>query len=199
MGLEQKTTARHGRKSYDGKLYLDSKTLTFRSKEFKWIGDLGSALQASSKADDLIIQSGKQKLVFDIGKGVSKWVEKINNPPNRVVKLGIKPEHRFWLSSGFGRAFAGELKATGASATRKPENCDIAFWKVTHRKQLDEFQDLADQLEPGVNLWVVWTKGSEAISQGDVMKQARVCGMGPSKTAAFDEDHSSMRFARKKK
>lgn len=198
MGLETTTTATQGRKRYEGKLYLDSKSLTFRSKAFRWEAILGSTVNAESSNGRLIVQSGDDVVRFEVGAAAPKWVDKINHPPTRVTKLGIKPDHRFWVSKGFSKSFVDELKATGASHTRKRETCDIAFWKVTHRIELQEFDEIADSLAPGVNLWIVWTKGSEAINQNEVMKEAKSRGFGPSKTAAFDDQHSSMRYARKR-
>lgn len=198
MGLEATTVARKGRKRFEGKLHLDSKSLTFRSPDLRWAAELGESISAESKNDLLIVKQGDEKVTFEIGEKAPKWVEKILNPPTRVTKLGIKPEHRFWLSKGFPRSFAEELKSTGAKATRQMEKCDIAFWRVTEREALIEFAALASRLPEKVNIWIVWPKGSKAIGQTDVMKKTRSLGFGPSKTAAFDDDHSSMRFAKKK-
>lgn len=198
MGLEIETRARKGRKQFDGKLYLDSKQLTFKGPEFRWQVDLGPTLSAQANKDRLMIESEGEKVSFEIGKSVSRWVDKILNPPSRMKKLGVQEGHKFWLSKGFSRPFATELKEAGAIRKRNIEDCEIAFWMVVHRQQLSELESLASQLSSGVNIWIVWTKGSEAIGQNDVMSAARAQGFGPSKTAAFDEQHSSMRFALKK-
>ena len=60
MGLETKTAAKQGRKKFDGKLYLDSKFLTFKSKELKWSAELGKATKASYKNDTLVVVCGKE-------------------------------------------------------------------------------------------------------------------------------------------
>jgi hypothetical protein len=197
MGLEAKADARKDRKSFRGTLYLDSKQLTFKSAEFRWSAKLGEATHASAQREKLTVVCGSEKLTFALDGNLSSWAEKINNPPTRATKLGIKPEHKFWLSKGFTKPFADELKSVGSSATRKIETCDIAFWKVTHREQLKEFKTLTSQLPEATNLWIVWTKGSEAISKSEVMSTAKKFNFGPSKTAAFDEHHSSMRYRKK--
>ena len=199
MGLETKTIARQGRKKFEGKLYLDSKALTFRSPDLRLDISLGSTVEAAVSKHQLVVVTSDDKFRFDVGESASRWAEKINNPPSRATKLGIKPNQKLWLSPGFDKLFRDELKSNGAKSTRKIENCDLAFWKITHREQLDQFEELTDQIEDGINLWIVWTKGSENINQTEVMTTARSFGFGPSKTAAFDESHSSMRFARKKK
>ena len=198
MGLESKTTARVGRKRYPGKLHLDSKALTFKGPEFTWTAKLGKSISATIAKDLLVVTSDGRKVSFEVGESASKWVNKILNPPDRLTKLGVKPDHKIWLSKGFDNSFISELKQHGTSRTRQVEKCDLAFWKVTDREYLVEFPELADRFPDGTNLWVVWTKGSKQIGQTDVMTVARELGFGPSKTAAFDAEHSSMRFARKK-
>ena len=198
MGLEASTIAGKGRKRFTGKLHLDSKFLTFKGPDFQWAVALTPALSAESKQDLLVIQNGSDRITFEIGANAAKWVEKILNPPNRITKLGIKPEQKFWLSRGFQKSFADELRRHGAKATRQIENCEIAFWLVSRLEQLSEFDDIADRLPEGVNLWVVWKKGSATVGQTAVMERAKSLGFGPSKTAAFDDQHSSMRFAKKR-
>lgn len=198
MGLEAKTIAIVGRKRHEGKLHLDSKSLTFKAGDFQWAAELGTSIVASASRDRLIVEQGGGKVSFEIGPSATKWVEKILNPPSRLTKLGVKPDHQLWVSKGFSKSFSDELRQHGATTTRQVEKCQLAFWKVTNRQQLIEFHDLADRLPEGVNIWIVWTKGSQTIGQTDVMTMAKELGFGPSKTAAFDDDHSSMRFARKK-
>jgi hypothetical protein len=199
MGLEAKTIVRHGRKRFAGKLHLDSKSLTFRGPEFRWSAELGNSVTAETKDDLLIVSNGTEKVSFEVGPQAQAWVKKILDPPNLITKLGIKPKQKLWISKGFPKSFIAETKQHGASVTRQIEDCELAFWCVTKREQLIEFVDIADRLPERVNLWIVWTKGSQSIGQTDVMNQAKSSGFGPSKTAAFDDKHSSMRFARKKR
>ena len=199
MGLEAKTTAIVGRKRFAGELHLDSKSLTFKSSDFKWVAELGKSIAANATKDRLIVEQDGKQTSFEVGPSAQKWVDKILNPPNRITKLGVKPDDKLWVSAGFQKSFKDELKRRGATIKRSIKHCDLAFWKVTHRDQLFEFKDLADELPDGINIWIIWTKGCKSIGQTDVMTRAKALGFGPSKTAAFDEDHSSMRFAQKSK
>lgn len=198
MGLELNTTATIGRKKFEGKLYLDSKFITFKSQAFGWSAELARPIEASAAKDRLMVAQDGTKVAFDVGSKASRWVEKILNPPTRITKLGVKPGQRLWLSAGFDKPFRDELKQSGATLKRKIEQSDLAFWRVRDREQLAEFDDLSQRIPDGINLWIVWDKGSQAIGQTDVMQSAQQRGWGPSKTAAFDETLSSMRFARKK-
>ncbi len=198
MGLETKTFAIVGRNRYPGKLHLDSNSLTFTGRDYRWAADLGKSTTARANEDLLIIQKDGKSVAFEIGPAADRWVQKVLNPPDRLTKLGVKSGQKLWLSKGFSRSFIAELRQHGASIVRQIEKGELAFWKVTNRQELDEFRPLAARLPEGVNLWIVWTKGTPAISQKDVMSLARELGFGPGKTAAFDGEHSSMRFARKK-
>ena len=198
MGLELKTTVKTGGNTYEGMLHLDSKELTFRSKDFRYVGEIAK-LKAKTNGDELVVTSERPQLRFAIGAKVSRWLDKIENPPSRLTKLGVKDGFRCWVSTGFTKAFAQELRDGGSSVCRDISACDLAFWKVTNREQLEEFALIAEQLPSSINLWIVWPKGVSEVGQTDVMNAAKSYGYGPSKTAAFDDAHSSMRFKAAKK
>ncbi len=198
MGLEIRTNAILGKKKFQGQLHLDSKTLSFRGPDLKWEQQLCGQFTVFERAGVLHFQSGREKIAFEVGKTTNTWVEKILNPPDRLKKLGIKPNTSVWLSTGFDKRFRDELKAIGVKVIRKIEKCHVAFWNVASREQLVDFQELVEDLPVGINIWVVWPKGSDAIRQRDVMETTKAHGFGPSKTASFDATHSSMRYAKKK-
>lgn len=197
MGLEAIVVGRHNKRSYEGKLYLDSKSLTFRCKDLKWSVDLGPGVSVKVDDGDLLVRNGRDRMIFEIGTKVERWADKILNPPNRMKKLGIKPDQKCWLSRGFARSFRDELKNHGGKVTRQLATCDLAIWRVGDRDALEELNGIVEGMAVGINIWIVWPRGSQEIGQNDVMRKARSLGMGPSKTAAFDEGHSSMRFAKK--
>jgi hypothetical protein len=114
-----------------------------------------------------------------------------------MQKLGVKPKTICWVSKGFDRAFFAELKTIGATITRSVNKCGLAFLYLEDRGELPEIKRVADLLPPKINLWIVYPKGDSRITQANVMTATQSLGMGPSKTAAFDDKHSSMRFTRK--
>ena len=195
MGLEAKVVARQGQNVVEGRLFLDSRALSFRSKELKWSVDLGPKVQADVARGQLTVREGRKKIIFEIGEKAQRWADKILNPPSRMTKLGVKAEQKCWLSKGFNKEFRDELKQQGASITRQPDACDLAFCFIADRTRLDQLEEVVNQLSVGTNVWVVWPKGVTGISRSEVMEEARSLGMGPSKTASFDDEHSSMRYA----
>lgn len=198
MGLELKTIALNGSEEYAGSLHLDSQSLTFRSKEFKWSIELATRPRVEQSGTKLVVASGAEQVSFEVGGDGERWLNKIRNPPNRMIKLGVKPKMRCWISKGFTRVFLDEIRGAEAKVSKNLERSDLAFLKVMKRDDLPSLVEACKTLPNSVNLWVVWPKGSDTVTQGDVMSLARELGFGPSKTAAFDDAHSSMRFARKR-
>lgn len=198
MGMEAKVRMRRGATEGSGALHLDSTTLEFRSKQIRWSAKLGPDIQATANAAGwLTVTCAGETFEFELGKQAAKWAEKILNPPSRLQKLGVKPGMKCRKSGTFDASFLAELKTVDVAVTRSLERCDLAFLLLPHRESLGRIADVAAKLPAGINLWVVWPKGSEAIGQADVMKAAASLGLGPSKTPAFDERHSSLRFAKK--
>lgn len=199
MGLEIRTTAHQGRQEYEGKLYLDSEYLEFKSKEHPWKIKLGKEVTAKKQQGKLRVSDGKSTLSFDIGEDTDRWIHKILNPPTLMIKLGVKAEHKCWVSAGFTKEFKEELKLASAGITRATEKAALFFQYVPDRSALDKLADALGEVPDGVNIWVAWPKSSPKVSQGEIMDCAKKFGFGPSKTAAFSSEASSMRFARKKK
>lgn len=197
MGLELKTVARQGSVEALGKLYLDSKQLRFTSKELKFCVELGPSLKVSTEGTLLVISQTRSKISFELGSALNQWVKKIRNPPSRIDKLGVKPGMRCWLGGRFEAAFQAELKAAGATMTKQIPKCSIAFRHIAHRDQLDQLIECCEALPAKTNLWVVWPKGNSDVTQAEVLSTVQRSGFGPSKTASFSQDLSSMRFARK--
>ncbi len=197
MGLEIKTVAVKGAKKFSGKLHLDSRELKFSSPEFKWSIPLGDGIKAIAKKTKLIVSKGRDKVTFEIGERPERWVDKILNPPSRLDKLGVKPGMKCWLSKGFESEFKTELKSQEAKITRQIDNCDLAFFSIDDRKNFGSLLECCDAMPGATNIWVVYPKGSNAITQGEVMGTLKKAGFGPSKTASFDEQLSSMRYKRK--
>jgi hypothetical protein len=198
LGLESKATAKTGTKRVLGRLHLDSKQLEFSSPGFKWRTTLGADVKAEARKNWLVVGQGRDKIEFDVGKDAARWVEKILNPPDRPKKLGLKTGMKAWVGAGFDSAFKAELKGSGVSTLRDPGKCEIAFCKISHRDELKQIDLLLRKIPDGVNIWLVWPKGVDEIRQADVMHTTAKENFGPSKSAAFDDRFSSMRFARKR-
>ncbi len=200
MGKELATTARYRGQSYQGTIYLESAQISFKSPELRWCVPLGAPTTATATGASVSVRRDGEELEFRVGNAAEKWAEKICNPPTRMTKLGVKAGHKIWLSSGFDQTLRSELKQAGAKLTRQLENSQLALLAVSNRQQLGaRWPPLARDLPAGVNVWIVWPKRGQEITQADVMGAAQAAGFGPSKTAAFDDQHSSMRFACKRR
>lgn len=197
MGFESEVVAIKARKRFEGKLHVDSRILEFRSRELKCEFPLDGKTHASFSGQLIKVARGKEKINFEVPGQADRWVDKILNPPDRAKKLGLKEGLVCWLSKGLGRSLAAEVRESGGKVTRDVARCDLAFFWIDDRGKLPELLGLCGDLPAESSIWAVYPKGAKTITQSDVMNAMKKLGFGPSKTAAFDEDISSMRYRRK--
>ncbi|MEZ6093070.1 MAG: hypothetical protein R3C03_02360 [Pirellulaceae bacterium] len=198
MGLERKTKARVGRKVYEGKLHLDSKLLTFHSKDIRIEFELTSNLDAIIADEWLKVSLDGCSASFLLGDQCEKWLSKIKNPPDLIQKLGLKPRQTIWFSKGFDGQIKKQARDLGAKVVKAIVECDLAFLEIKRVDDLDLLIDVLDDIAAEINVWVIWPKGQKQFGQSQVMTICRERGFGPSKTASIDENRSSMRFAKRK-
>lgn len=197
MGLEAKCRARVEDRLVTGRLHLDSASLSFGGRGCKWSLDLGPGVKTKVEQGWLLVSFGKRQASFELGDDAAKWTEKIQNPPSRAKKLGIKAGSRCWLFGKFPADFLSELASSGTEVAADFEKDVLAFVLVETKRDLKRVVATAARLSPRQSLWIVWPKGDAQLTQADVMNCAASCGMGPSKVAAFDKRLTAMRYAKK--
>ncbi|MEO1526356.1 MAG: hypothetical protein AAFX06_13030 [Planctomycetota bacterium] len=181
-----------------GKLHVDSNELCFRSKDLRWSVKVGKGTSAKVVENDLVVRRGSKTASFRVGTGAEKWADKVLNPPSRGKKLGLKPDHRYWIRGDFDPSFLIELADHGLVKAARSKSCDIAFVLILSQADLKAFDKIAATSAVGTHLWAVYQKGKDAaIGQTAVMAQAKENGMGPGKGIAFDDVYSAMRFTKK--
>jgi hypothetical protein len=133
--------------------------------------------------------------VFAIGDAASKWAQKIRNPPSRLDKLGVKPEHRVLVLGVRDEAFTRELQARAASlGTRASGEADVIFYAADSRAALERLDALRQHLKRSGALWVIRPKGVAAITEADVMKAGKAAGLVDVKVVRFSETHTAEKF-----
>lgn len=198
MGLETQTPADIDGQPDFGRLHLDSKSLSFRGAQCRWSVLLTEVSTAHLQDDWLVVSDGKCQASFLVDIHPDRWLQKILAPPSRLKKLGVREGMRCWVSRGFKRDFLDELKGAGVKRVRHLERAELVFLMLATPVALSDWESVVADLPAGINLWIVWPKGDSRLTRADVMATAKSLGLGPSKTAAFDDVHSSMRFARPK-
>ncbi len=197
MGLEQRGRAIVDSIESEGKLHLDSKSLSFRSKALSFSIELGPKVKVVQKGDWLEVRAQDTVALLEIGSNAPKWMEKILHPPNLLQKLGAKPGLRCFIAGRFPASFRQDLDAAGVQWVKKIVDSQLAFLLVKSESDLTKILDLAQQMQPKQSIWIVSPKGDAALPQNEVMSFCRSNQLGPSKVASFDEQLTAMRYSKK--
>ena len=198
MGLEIKCDALHNGEPFTGKLYVDSEQLKYSGPGISWFLALSAPFRCAVEGEFLHIVVGATKLRFHIGPDVSKWEKKILHPPTLGDKLGLKPGTRVWLDGTFPPALKSSLELKECVECKKTVDANLAFLILDHKKQLPKIRKLKDRLSPHTPIWILYPKGIDEIKESDVMNEAALCGLGPSKIASFDDRLTAMRYGVKR-
>jgi len=90
------------------------------------------------------------------------------------------------------KKFIDELQQRGAAvSTRTRRESDIIFLAIESRKQLDRLVGIRESLAADGAIWVIRPKGSDAISERDVMAAAKESGLVDVKVARFSATHTA--------
>lgn len=186
MGQEIKCRVDFSGQSSEGKALLETSQIIFHGAfRLKIPFQAITALEASEGR--LSIQYPDGQAVFHIGKAAEKWVQKIRNPPSRLDKLGVKPGTGVHLIGRHDDDFRRELTERGAVLSAKKP--DLAFLSVKEKEQLVELAYLTN-----TPVWVIYPKGVEAITQGDVIAAGRAAGFVDLKVCGFSATHTALKF-----
>lgn len=186
MGQEIKCRVDFSGQSSEGKALLETSEIIFRGGfrlkiPFRAI----TALDASKGKLSVVSPDGQA--VFHIGKAADKWAEKIRNPPSRLDKLGVKPGTKVQLIGPHDTDFRRELTECGAVLSAKKP--DLVFLSV---KEKDQLVELAYLLETPV--WIIYPKGIQTITEGDVISAGRAAGFIDIKVCGFSATHTALKF-----
>jgi hypothetical protein len=114
---------------------------------------------------------------------------------SRIQKLGVKPGHRVLVTGVNEAAFRIELTQAGAHvATRASGEADLIFLGADDRATLTRLRPLQKNLKRNGAIWVIRPRGSDAISESDVMAAGKAAGLVDIKVARFSDTHSALKF-----
>jgi hypothetical protein len=186
MGQEIRCRVDFSGESSQGKALLETSELIFRgSFRLKIPFQAITALEASKGI--LSIQYPDGQAVFHIGKAAEKWAEKIQNPPSRLDKLGVKPGTKVHLIGTHDEDFRRELTARRAvPSAKKP---DLVFLSVKQKEELVELAYLT-----GSPVWIIYPKGVQTITEGHVIAGGRAAGFVDVKVCSFSATHTALKF-----
>jgi len=200
MGSEVKCRVRFGKQESEGKALLETSEMIFRG-DFRLKISFATILSAKVVGDELQLRTPEGVATFELGASTAqKWREKILHPKTRIEKLGIKLGTRVWLIGleNQDEEFVKEIQNTKAVMTAAknglPKDCDCVFLRADTKKQLTQVAKIADEMLGAVALWVIYPKGQQHITEGDVLSAGRKAGLTDIKVAGFSATHTALKF-----
>jgi hypothetical protein len=200
MGSEVKCRARFGKQESEGKALLETSEIIFRG-DFRSKIRFATIQSVKVVGDDLQVKTAEGVAILALGADTAaKWRQKILHPKTRIEKLGIKEGTRVSLI-GFGNqeeGFVKELQNTKAalrpSKNTPSKDCDCIFLSIDTKQQLAQVAKIAREMLGAVALWIIYPKGQQQITEGDVLSAGRKAGLTDIKVMGFSATHTALKF-----
>lgn len=195
MGREAECTARMGRTTTRGRLFLETDDLIFRG-EPRLSVPRNAITNASAKDGWLEIVHTDGRVRFELGPAAEKWAHAINNPRTRIDKLDVKPGSRVALEGVLELAFLEELRQrVGHEPGRATgRDYDLVFLAADAPAALRRVKSLRDRIAPGGAIWIVTPKGVPALGREPVINAARAAYLVDVKSARFSATHTALKL-----
>lgn len=196
MGKDAQVAARFAEGPDAGRLQYEPPKLLFRGAQRRVFE--GAALKGvRAEGADLVLADGSRFVLGEVQAG--RWADAINNPKERLDKLGVKPGMRVAVLGVADDAIAGELAGRGAVLTNDLQALDLLFYAADSAAELARIGELVPALADKGALWVVSRKGKAAtVKDVEVMAAAKACGLVDNKVVAFSETLTALRFTRRR-
>ena len=120
-----------------------------------------------------------------------------DTPSSRPLldKLGVKQGYRVALIGSFGADFVEQLRARGASVSRRAVgDADQIYLAADTAADLKKVVTLKKSLRKDGSLWIVRPKGVKTITESQTMRAGLDAGLVDVKIASFSETLTAMKF-----
>jgi hypothetical protein len=196
VGAEANCTAHFKGRTAAGKARLETEVLQFRGGDLRLSIPFKQMSKIAARGGTLIVTSPDGTASFDLGTAAPKWAEKMQHPPSRLQKIGVKAG---WRVSAIGvddTAFLNELEAAVArlSIGRIIKNCDAIFFSATNEADLARLEKLKTSLKSNGALWIIRPKGRPEISERATMAAGKAAGLVDVKVVGFSPTHTAEKF-----
>jgi hypothetical protein len=195
MGREAACTARIEGRSVKGRALLETTEIIFRGERGLRIPF--AEIERLEAADGrLAVTHRGRRVVFDLGVEAVKWRERIQNPPSRARKLGLKPGMKLAVLGALAAADRAEIAAVVGRPPAAPAGGeDLVFLVVEKKADLAALARLAGRIDPAGAIWVIRRKGKEAVvSEAESMAAGKAAGLVDTKVVSFSETHTAERY-----
>jgi hypothetical protein len=196
MGAEAACTARFKGKTASGTARLETDALQFRGDDLRLLIPFGEMSKITSRAGMLRVTFPDGTASFDLGLAAPKWADRIQHPPSRLAKLGVKPDSRVSAIGVDDLSFLRELEGAVAflSIGRTVKDSDAIFFGVSGEAELARMEKLKAALRPNGALWTIRPKGRKEISEAAVMAAGKAAGLVDVKVVSFSPTHTAEKF-----
>src|SRR5262249_31786936 len=136
--------------------------LEFRAAGVKLSIPFKTITRVAARGGTLTVDSKAGGLSLTLGDAAERWAIKIQHPPSRLDKLGVKPGSRVSALGVDDTKFLDELEdvAGRVSIGRAAEASDIIFYSAETETALNRLAALKRALKPAGALWVIRPKAS---------------------------------------
>ena len=196
MGYDAACTLHFDGQTTRGKAFLEQNDLTFRGP-FRLdipLKDITSAVAADGA---LTVRFGRRMATFEIGGAAAdRWASRITNPPSRLDKLGVKSGMAVLAAGAVHKDLLEEIGSRGARLIRRvlAGETDIVFYGADRRQALERLPQLKRALKQNGALWIIRPKGSQAITESEVMEAGKKAGLVDVKVVSFSPTHTAEKF-----
>jgi hypothetical protein len=196
MGSEALVTVTIKGKTAAGKARLETDVLQFRGGDLRLSIRFKEISAVTVRGGTLTVTFPEGSASFELGREAARWAEKIQHPPSRLDKIGVKPE---WRASAIGvedTGFLAELEDAVAhlSIGRVAKDSDAIFFGVSKEAELRRLEKLKASLKPNGALWIIRPKGRPEISERATMAAGKAAGLVDVKVVGFSTTHTAEKF-----
>lgn len=196
MGAEATCTARFQGKTTKGRARLETEALEFRGRDVRLSISFKAMTRVTARGGALTIDSDQGTLSLTLGDAAQKWAHKIQHPPSRLQKIGVRPDWRVSAVGAIDEDFLAELEGAVSqlSRGRVGKNNDALFVGASKESELVRLGRLVTALRPDGALWVIRPKGRPEISERAVMEAGKRAGLVDVKVVSFSPTHTAEKF-----
>jgi len=196
MGAEATCTAKFNGKAASGRCRLETEVLEFRGGDLRLSIPFKQMSKVTARDGTLSVTFPDGTASFDLGTAAPKWSDRIQHPPSRLQKIGVKPQ---WRVSAIGvddETFLKELEGAVAhlSIGRVIKGSDAIFFGLQKEAALARLEKLKASIKPDGALWIIRPKGRTGISEQATMAAGKAAGLVDVKVVAFSQTHTAEKF-----
>lgn len=191
MGAEARCRAVvDGKPVAAGVALLETREVIFRGAA-RVVVPLGEGTRVSAADGWLELTHGERSLRLELGAAAERWLQRIQHPPSRVEKLGVKRGMKVVVVGTLDSGFLDELRGVAPPLARLGAGADVVFLAADARAALGKLPKVRAAIAPSGAVWVVRPKGSKAITEAEVRAAAKAHGLVDVKVVAFSDTHTA--------